>query len=61
MKLHDVEGCLLGVQKIDIYESISVIIIKHYIPLENCVSGMKIQKKDALLSKYMKDLVILGA
>lgn len=44
VKLHEVEGCLLRVQKVDAYEGTPIIDIKPYIPQADCISGAKVPK-----------------
>ena len=44
VKLHEVEDCLLRVQKIDAYEGTSIIDIKPYISQVDCISGVKVLK-----------------
>ena len=44
VKLHDVEGCLLRVQKVDAYEGTPIIDSKPYIPQADCISGAKAPK-----------------
>ncbi len=44
VKLHEVEDCLLRVQKIYAYEGTSIIDIKPYIPQADCIYGVKAPK-----------------